>query len=992
MAPLRFGLFSLLIIPLVLRAEKPLITSAGKGWVAGGLFRIAGKSLAAEPRSVEETPWPEVLGGTSLQIVCGESQALAALRSVAEDSIEGQLPYSVTGACLLKVVSGGEESSPVQVEIAAIDARIATDEGSLAVFYRHFTDTSPLRAAWARPGRTLHLALTGLGAVSPEIGPGQLGGVNERHVPAVTPLLRLGETQLEVTGVWLSPTVMGQYLAEFTVPEGLAPGNLLLALGREFLDSKGEKQIEWTPAAYLPVGAAVEEIATAEIGPDGGAIGDGEFAFVIPPKVLEAPATLRLCRPLSAEPARAARTAGEMPESGLKYVIEGVPPGLAVGPGLSLRSYPPELERGGTVILRVGPNNEVHFEPVKTNGNGLQLSDKDFLVPGYSDTEIEFAIRGNSDRCVSAEGHFVLFSPTGCQGRPEEILKAAEAAYRVLGPEQGLDWNRRARWPVRITLEDFGAGNQRWGEHVPNRDRNLDYLRLNSRMIDDAVAAGQDWLPSLKATVGHELFHLMQHIYDPRSDYSAAKFPGAWFWMMEALSTWAEGVVVGDPDYIAPSVRRQDWIFFARHGLEYPPPLSCSFSPLQILWPDECARVQNHGYGASLLLRYLMANGAPPNLPGLLIERMAAGDGPVQALQSVAAVGSRWDGFVRSMIETGFTPHRAPSISDLLTLGEITFTPKHGQGDEARFFRDTIAIPDLSVRFYRVRFFEELKSPRTPFFVKQKQDGPLTVLVYQLKPDAVTLLRRESSRNTIVNDATALSRERAVLLVAVVNSKVREPYTASWLAELEIGAGAPIAEVLAKMSRLSCTVSANINVTREQGQPPTATTEIWQGGFSFALPGLNGGTNFRASGTIGLTGSGLAVDFDERDRVPVQVDVAGNLQGEENPVIQAVEARYTREASRSSGAQTLKTKDDVKLTIQKLPLYFSSSSTYYWEDSTFVDFRETYPFRSAGASLSGTTRRLTVTGSPPVETPSVTFKYNQFDFSSGNIVSCRFSK
>lgn len=194
------------------------------------------------------------------------------------------------------------------------------------------------------------------------------------------------------------------------------------------------------------------------------------------------------------------------------------------------------------------------------------------------------------------------------------------------------------------------------------------------------------------------------------------------------------------------------------------------------------------------------------------------------------------------------------------------------------------------------------------------------------------------------------------------------------------------------MSRLSCTVSANVNVTREQGTPLTATTEIWQGGFSFALPGLTGGTNFRASGTIGLTGSGLAVDFDERDRVPVQVDAAGNVQGDENPVIQAVEARYTREASRSSGAQTLKTKDDVKLTIQKLPLYFASASTYYWEDSTFVDFRETYPFRSAGVSLSGTTRRLTVTGSPPVETPSVTFKYNQFDFSSGNIVSCRFSK
>lgn len=982
----------MLVIPWVLRAEKPLITAAGEGWVAGGLFRIAGKNLAAEPQLAEETPWPVVLGGSSVRIDCGEIQAQAALRSVAEDSVEGQLPYDTTGACLVRVVSGGEESSPVEVEIAAVDARIAIEEGGLAVFYRQFEDASPLRAAWARPGRTLYLALTGLGAVSPGIGPGELGSTDRRHVPQVTPLLRLGEVQLEITGVWLSPTVVGQYLAEITVPEGLEPGNLVLAVGEERVNSEGESQIDWRPAAYLPVGVAVEELARSEIGPGGGVISDGEFSIAIPPGVLETPITLRLCRPRPTERAPTARMAGEAAETDLKYVIEGIPPGFAVGRGLSLHSFPPELERGGTVILRVGPNNEVHFEPVKTAENGLQLSDEDFLVAGYQDTEIEIAIRGNSDRCVSAEGHFVLFSPNGCQGKAAEILKAAEVAYRVLGPEQGLDWGRRSRWPVRITLEDFGADNQRWGEHVPHRDRNLDYLRLNSRMIDQAAASGQDWLPSLKATVGHELFHLMQHIYDPRSDSAAAKFPGPWFWMMEALSTWAEGAVAEDPEYLAPSVRQQDWTFLARHGLEYPPPLSCSFSPLRLLWPEECAKVQNHGYGASLLLRYLIANGAPPNLPGLLVERMAAGESPVQALQTVASVGSRWEGFVRTMIEKGFSSQRAPSLNDIWTLGEPSFTPEHGRGDEARFFRDVVAIPDLSARFYRVRLFKELKSPRTPFFVRQKQDGTLRVLVYQLKPDAATLLKQDSSRNTIVNDATALSQQRAVLLVVVVNSKIRDPYTLSWPAEIEVGVGAPIAEVVAKMKSLSCTVSANVRVTRESAQPHSSTTESWQGGFSFSLPGLTGGAIFRVSGTIGLTGSGLAVDFDERDRVPVQVEATGNLVGEEKPVLSAVEARYTREASRLSGGQTLMTRDDVRLTIQNLRLHFSNASSYYWEESTFVDFRDSFPFQAAGAFLSGTTKRLTVTGSPPVETLSVTFKYEQFDFSPGNIISCRFFK
>jgi len=129
-----FRLCFLLGISVLVRAEKPVITSAGKGLVAGGLFRISGKSLAAAPAPAEGTPWPLALGGTSVQVLCGERKALAALRSVAEDSIEGQLPYAAAGACLLKVVSGGEESSPVQVEIAAVDARIATDEGGLAVF------------------------------------------------------------------------------------------------------------------------------------------------------------------------------------------------------------------------------------------------------------------------------------------------------------------------------------------------------------------------------------------------------------------------------------------------------------------------------------------------------------------------------------------------------------------------------------------------------------------------------------------------------------------------------------------------------------------------------------------------------------------------------------------------------------------------------------------------------------------------------------------
>lgn len=94
-------------------------------------------------------------------------------------------------------------------------------------------------------------------------------------------------------------------------------------------------------------------------------------------------------------------------------------------------------------------------------------------------------------------------------------------------------------------------------------------------------------IQEVKATAGHELMHLAQFIADPRWAYSKAINPLPTLWLDEAVATWFEPWAVGNLSFL-PSQAVQNAKFIN--------------TPL---YGADLSTAQDHGYGASMFIRFL---------------------------------------------------------------------------------------------------------------------------------------------------------------------------------------------------------------------------------------------------------------------------------------------------------------------------------------------------------------------------------------------------
>ncbi len=155
----------------------------------------------------------------------------------------------------------------------------------------------------------------------------------------------------------------------------------------------------------------------------------------------------------------------------------------------------------------------------------------------------------------------------------------------------GLTFNARTAWPIEVELENWGTsgGTQRYGLFVPSRwGINGCKLQFNQAYLK-TVAAFEEEQREIQATAGHELFHLVQFLYEPQTSFSKATgvFGRPFFWLEEATSTWFEPMAVAESGYL-PAIAKDNMAFI--------------HTPLYF---PESGNEQGHGYGASLFLRYL---------------------------------------------------------------------------------------------------------------------------------------------------------------------------------------------------------------------------------------------------------------------------------------------------------------------------------------------------------------------------------------------------
>ncbi|MDQ7830243.1 MAG: hypothetical protein RDU30_00790 [Desulfovibrionaceae bacterium] len=234
----------------------------------------------------------------------------------------------------------------------------------------------------------------------------------------------------------------------------------------------------------------------------------------------------------------------------------------------------------GRLVFQVPPSAECEshsLEAVDETASGY----KGLIIP------ITIKFQHVTSYCTVQSDNFVLSYPCEYASTkptiPGLILSYAERAYALL---EGMGFELAGRFQNNFPINISYSLGQRDGETVlPLSGKYYQYLNINGEKCDPLR------LDPLQATIGHEFFHAVQNLYDPRG-VIAIRHPASdpsFLWLAEASSTWFESRMLNSTTYVSPTFVTS--IDMKSTGLE-------SGGNRDV--------VQSLGYWASGFLRYLV--------------------------------------------------------------------------------------------------------------------------------------------------------------------------------------------------------------------------------------------------------------------------------------------------------------------------------------------------------------------------------------------------
>lgn len=296
----------------------------------------------------------------------------------------------------------------------------------------------------------------------------------------------------------------------------------------------------------------VKEV-TMDIGPTGGEITLNEFRLRIPAGSFDESNPITL-RELDVE------HSGFSDVISKTYKVEGLPAnyteqievGLVSDTDFPASSYF-TVEEVGFVssvdsvisknrLLRPNVEGSEMWAMLGTPGDGVQSENSG--AETRDEAKLEFSIFGISSYATytTSDGKFEISFPAEHLDKIYTLGAHLAEAYTTI-ENTGFSFDDRTNWPMKVTVENlkpsvYGyAGASIWGE-------NYGFMEINLLHIDETE--------ELKTTVGHELLHIAQSLYDPRNSFSKAKFAAPHLWLDEAVSVWFERIISGDPTYVSP--------------------------------------------------------------------------------------------------------------------------------------------------------------------------------------------------------------------------------------------------------------------------------------------------------------------------------------------------------------------------------------------------------------------------------------------------------
>ena len=752
-----------------------------RDFAPGVIVSIFGTSLASTAAGASRLPLPTTLEGASVEVVDGSRTLNAPLFYVSPTQINAQLPFGLTSSSVqVRVRNAAGASSTDTITILPRAPRLFTKtmdgKGEAIVLHADYKVVSA--ASPAKPGEIVILYLTGLGAVDPPVAAGAAGGDGSEAAPLNLVSAGVSVTvdgrSADVLFAGLAPYFAGLYQVNFRVPAEIMTASDSLVVSSGGKDSQASVTVACAPNW--------QAIGTGVIGSAGGTVTAGGLSLTAPAGAFATATTLTLLSK-PAPPASALdtyRTSEFFALSGLPDTINAP---MTVKVDIS-RSGP----SGGDTLVMLqdlsGVASGPIFLPASVQGNQLVAT-----IPAVADTTTLAAflpddrppsevaagsgplwkVSGvkSSGHVSSSAGNFVVYYSDASPATASALLTDLDDAYSKLGA-LGLDWSKRTNKPIQVNLYPFtgpdaqkaGVGGATlWG-------RQKEQLDFNSTLVTDAT--------NRRVTAGHELFHLLQNLYDPRTLFQVAKLSSSWLWMLEASATWFERLMANDPKFV-PSNVTSFADFLTKHGLEYP--------------PGDTGTVQDHGYGAAMFLEHVSKQKGDSAV-GDVIKLMAQGEGtilpqpkylPVEALNSVVGdVGAAWLQFCRNYmagsVYAGFP--KSDKVNSLATGNRASFAK---ETDPAVTF--TWDAPDLSARVYSVSFALAYQWPANTKLSVSLTDpgGQAEATIYKWAGGAAPVWSLAGTARAAAAweypDVADLVKNHVSLVIMVANGHAVKPYT-----------------------------------------------------------------------------------------------------------------------------------------------------------------------------------------------------------------------
>jgi uncharacterized protein (TIGR03437 family) len=202
----------------------PTAQALGGGLAPGNVAQVYGTGLGSSLVLAPTVPLPNAIDGTYMMV----GQYQAPLYFISGTVMAVEIPFELTSPQQSAAVASvnGALSNVITVTVVPVQPGIAVRTDGTAeaqhLDYSLITSTSP-----AKPGETVIIYLAGMGATNPSVASGM--PTPPQLVPTVVqPTVTLDSQNVSIVYAGLTPTGIGLYQIDFTVPMNARSGNLNL--------------------------------------------------------------------------------------------------------------------------------------------------------------------------------------------------------------------------------------------------------------------------------------------------------------------------------------------------------------------------------------------------------------------------------------------------------------------------------------------------------------------------------------------------------------------------------------------------------------------------------------------------------------------------------------------------------------------------------------------------------------------------------------------